>query len=226
LHQLPNNNDNIIMKVTAVAPLVVIGLSGANAKLDAIASKTPSLADFRDYNRRGLQLSEECIANTEALYKTTEIAAANAAWVEELATMEGECSAKDGTGKCVLDSKNLEAHDQFVEACANAGGTLALISDSFKCDITDGDKSGVAHFEFVDVPECIAPGCEAVVGRAIVAGFVSNTADLTEQALAKEFDSVECTSADEAPPATSLAHGVSPKAVFGIMSLALSFFVL
>lgn len=230
------------MKVNAVTSLVVIGLSGANASKNAIANKTPSLADFRDHNRRGLQVSEECIANTESLYKTTEIADANAAWVDELAMLDGDCSASGGTGTCVLDSKTLSAHDQFVKACATAGGTLALISDSFKCDISDAGKSGVANFEFVDVPECIAPGCEAVVGRAIVAGFVANTADLTEKALSTQFDSVECTAADEAvdpeadndneeqaldpPPATSLAHGVSPKAVFGIMSLALSFFFL
>lgn len=211
-----------IMKVnSAVVTLVAVGVSTVRAE-NGFASV--NMADVVERHGRSLEISEECLTSTQALYATPELEAANQAWAAELATLEGDCgSVGRNAGSCVIDSKTLASHTALVNACTAVGGTPGLYTDSFTCSVTDGTDSATATFEFVDVPECLPEGCVEEVGGEIVQGFLAATAEITETALSQTFDSVTCTAEDVAP--TSLAVGVNPKAVLGVMSLAVSLLV-
>lgn len=219
------------MKILSPVLLLVIGVSTCNGDAIALKKVVPSMASYHTrklhFNtialRRQLELSDQCIDATEALYNTTEILSANQAWVAEIEVLEGDCNQSGNAGTCILDSKTLNTHDAFMSACTNAGGTPALFSDSFSCSVTENDATAQIDFEFVDIPECIMPSCDEEVGRELVGGFVEQSAKLTEQSLSTEFDSVLCT--EEAP--TSLAYSLDPKASFVIVSsMALAWLVL
>lgn len=209
------------MKV--VAALLLIALSVVTVEGDGIsvAGKKNDAGGLRNM-RRELGISDECLNNTEVLYVTPSLEAASNQWVQELETLEGECSQNGASGVCILDSKRLSSHQALIDACTEAGGTPALFTDAVMCDVEDGGSKAEATFRFVDIPECIASGCTEIVGQTLVRKFITDTAKLTEDALSLEFDSVSCR-ANSDGATTSLAVSLKPTtAVFGVVSAVLA----
>lgn len=157
-----------------------------------------------------LQITEECAVDTAALYDTTQIKIANAAWEAEFESSSQatyDCAISPGTtsGTCVFDSKKLSAHNLFLSTCTEVGGTSQTFTDSFSCVVTEQGVNAQLNIQLVDIPECIVPSCDGDVGAAIVDELVSMTADSTESELSTQFNQVQCTA-----QLSSSAYGPHP----------------
>jgi hypothetical protein len=145
---------------------------------------TPALASFessihRDvrqvlqvYVSRHLELSVECMNDTDALFaNNTDLAAADAVlYAEEdmnsTATAEG-CTETDSSVICIFDYSTMEGHAEYLAACDAAGGELYVMGGySIKCSGEFFGAEFVSETTMTNMPTCIATSCDAELVEA------------------------------------------------------------
>lgn len=99
---------------------------------------------------RLLEISEECMNDTQALYESsTSLEGAYAAMEQEVSETQDLLSCEDST--CTVDFAALESSSDYKSECEAAGGTIMERSASMDCTSFS--------FEYNNVMECTAPSC-------------------------------------------------------------------
>lgn len=174
---------------------------------------TATKHDCMQTRMRMLEVSDQCLADTDALYNTPELSNAFSAWEAELAQLDFDdvcfLNADAGTLDCTLDSTLLLTHEAATDACGIVGGNTYLYSDTLGCTITENGMTLHISINFVDIPECVADTCNLDELSEELNNIASEAAQYYEDELSRQFDNVQC----------SLAVGLYTKVSFGIMSV-------
>jgi len=211
--------------------LFVLGVTAATATSSVATLPTkffaPASAAFHEQNFRNLAINEDsqCVLDTDALYDNPTLETAYDAWQAELESQDLDdqvCNFDDETFyECSLDSTKLSTHDAVVAACGQVNGKSYLQSGGVNCTITGDGVTAAFIIRFIELPECLAPSCDADEVAELL-DFASQIEAEYEEFLS-ETGSVECITLD-----SSLAYGLSPKASFGVASVVavISWFLL
>jgi len=117
---------------------------------------------------RGLQVSAECLAETEDLFEENpDLEAARNTTLAEIeqvlsnASLEDLCTLSGNTATCRFDFDSLSTVQDYKDACSAASdGQLITTSISARCSGSIAGQNIKFGFEFEDVADCVSKVCD------------------------------------------------------------------
>jgi hypothetical protein len=177
------------MKVIATAILlffanITVVMGTANA-IETSAKSLPipnMVALHREHvKNRMLQVGQQCVSSTDALYTNQVLSDATSAWEAEL--RENACDPDFGstTIECFTDSTALISHGSVVEACQEAGGESILVNVHLFCDFNAQGADISYDIVMENLPTCFdASSCDVSGDGDLASLFGDEVEGLTQ----------------------------------------------
>lgn len=215
-----------IMKIIATLLLITSAVSAYNNVGESVKDLLPNAATLKreHFQDRLLEVSDQCLSDTDALYSDAGLAQASAAYEAELGAQEEACISDFSSAnvECSIDSEKLSSQDAFIEACENAGGQSILYDFSFGCQFSVEGTPVSFNIDMKNVAECLALTCNEDNWNTELDAVVNELVQITEQELSTVFSNVQCTGSTggntSANGPTSSAYGTEFKSVLGMMA--------
>lgn len=212
-----------------------IGDSTAAAIKNGLMNVHRDLGISDDF-RRDLGISAECEANSETLYNSASLLNGYSQLGSELGNLSPDCN--QSTLTCLIDASEAPSHGSLEGICLGEGGSHGVFTTTAKCAVRDGTTSATLTIKLVDIPLCIASGCDETAGEAFAEIFSTSFAQVMEVGLGTQYDSVSCTAGTPTIEhggtgggttttngGNSGANGLNPKVLYGTAASFLVAFI-
>ena len=178
---------NIIAATILLSFANMAVVTGTNTVDETSGKSLPTVPNMVALHRqhvanRMLQVSQQCVSGTDALYTNQTLSDATSAWETELG--ENACipDFASTTIECFVDSTTFRSHASVVDACEQAGGTSILVNVNLFCDFDNNQGTNYSFtIDMENIPSCFdASSCDISSDNDLASLFDNEVEGLTQ----------------------------------------------